>query len=78
MKAHYRRGGLGDGVVKQRLREVLEELLTPIRSKRAEYAKDRAEVMRLLKRSTEKAREVVANRLSVARQAMGINYFASL
>ncbi|MFM1846683.1 MAG: tryptophan--tRNA ligase, partial [Pseudomonadota bacterium] len=69
MKAHYRRGGLGDGVVKQRLREVLEEMLKPIRARRAEFAADKGEVMNLLKAGTTRAREVVAKTLSEAKSA---------
>ena len=36
MKAHYRRGGLGDSVVKQRLEAVLQGMLAPIRARREE------------------------------------------
>jgi len=75
MKAHYRRGGLGDGVVKQRLREVLEEMLKPIRSRRAEFAADKGEVLRILKQGTDRAREVISQTLREAKSAMGINYF---
>ncbi|NDC37965.1 MAG: tryptophan--tRNA ligase [Proteobacteria bacterium] len=75
LKAHYRRGGLGDGVVKQRLREVLEEFLKPIRARRAEFAADKGEVLRLLKVGTERARAVAAQTLKEAKEAMGINYF---
>lgn len=76
MKAHYRRGGLGDGVVKKRLVEVLEDFLAPIRVRRAQYASDQAQVMALLKDGTYRAREVVAKTLSQVRSAMGINYFS--
>lgn len=75
LKDHYRRGGLGDGVVKERLRGVLEELLTPIRARRAEFAADKGEVMRTLRAGTDRAREVVARTLAEAKRAMGINYF---
>jgi tryptophanyl-tRNA synthetase len=34
MKEHYRRGGLGDGVCKKFLINILEEILSPIRSRR--------------------------------------------
>ena len=76
LKAHYQRGGLGDGVVKERLRVVLEDMLTPIRARRAEFASDKGEVLRILKESTLRAREVVAQTLHEARGAMGINYFS--
>ena len=75
LKAHYQRGGLGDGVVKERLRSVLEELLVPIRARRAEFASDRGEVLRILKEGTDRARGVVAKTLVEVRTAMGINYF---
>jgi tryptophanyl-tRNA synthetase len=75
LKDHYRRGGLGDGVVKERLRGVLEELLTPIRARRAEFAADKGDVMSTLRAGTDRAREVVARTLAEAKRAMGINYF---
>ena len=75
LKAHYRRGGLGDGVVKQRLREVLEAFLSPLRTRRAQFAADPAEVMRILKAGTDRAREVVCRTMQEVRTAMGISYF---
>lgn len=78
MKAHYRRGGLGDGVVKQHLLKVLIELLTPIRNRRAEFARDPGEVWNMLRQGSERARAVVAETLSETRRAMGINYFEKL
>jgi tryptophanyl-tRNA synthetase len=75
MKAHYRRGGLGDGVVKKRLNDVLQEFLGPIRLRREEYAQDKSEVLNVLKKGTEKARQVITQTVKEAKQAMGINYF---
>lgn len=72
MKAHYTRGGLADGIVKQRLIEVLDAFLTPIRARRAEFAADKGEVLALLKRGTEQARAVAAGTLAKVRQAIGI------
>jgi tryptophanyl-tRNA synthetase len=72
LKEHYQRGGLADGVVKARLIDVLEAFLDPIRKRREEYAKDRAEVVRLLKEGTERARAEVQKTLREARAAMGI------
>src|SRR5690606_29827890 len=40
LKEHYRAGGLGDMAVKRRLEELLQALLEPIRSRRAELAAD--------------------------------------
>lgn len=58
LKSHYRRGGLGDVVLKKRLEGILNGLLEPIREKRAELARDTAFVMDVLKSGTEKARNV--------------------
>ena len=75
MKAHYRRGGLGDSVVKRRLTEVLLAELDPIRARREELAKDPAQVMRILEEGTAATRAFGAQTLKEVRQAMGINYF---
>lgn len=74
LKEHYARGGLGDVVVKKRLAEVLNTMLEPIRIKRAEFAKDPAEVMNILFKGTDKAREVAHQTMDEVREAMGINY----
>ena len=75
MKAHYVRGGLGDSVVKKRLDAVLQELLAPIRARREEYAKDRGQVMQMLKEGTMVAREAAARTLNEVRAALGLSYF---
>lgn len=75
LKAHYRRGGLGDGTVKKFLNEILQVELSPIREKREEYAKDLGEVFHMLKIGSEKAEAVAAQTLDEVKTAMGINYF---
>lgn len=75
MKEQYRRGGLGDTVVKSRLLEVLLSILDPIRARRHEFAKDPGEVMRILKDGTAAAREVAAKTIQEVRRSMGIDYF---
>ena len=74
LKAHYRKGGLGDKVVKDYLVEVLEHFLKPIRQKRAEVAKDPGAVMEMLKRGSEKAREIAAQTVKEVREVMHLNY----
>lgn len=56
MKAQYQEGGLGDGVVKKRLDEILQALLAPIRTRRAQLAKDPAYVLDVIRKGTEIAR----------------------
>lgn len=75
LKAHYERGGLGDGVVKKFLNEVLQNELRPIREKREEYAKNMDAVFAMLKKGSEKAEAVAAATLNEVKSAMGINYF---
>lgn len=75
MKAHYERGGLGDGIVKKFLNEVLQNELRPIRERREELAKDTGAVFSMLKAGSERAEEVAARTLNEVKSAMGINYF---
>jgi tryptophanyl-tRNA synthetase len=75
LKAHYRRGGLGDSVVKRVLDERLQTLLAPIRARRLEFERDRAEVLAILRRGTMRAREVAAATLSEVKAALGLTYF---
>ena len=75
LKAHYRRGGLGDSVVKRRLEGILQELIAPIRERRQHFAQDRGEVMAMLKRGTDRASAVAAQTMSEINAALGLNYF---
>jgi tryptophanyl-tRNA synthetase len=75
LKAHYCRGGLGDGTVKKFLNEIMQAELRPIREKREEFQKDLGEVFNMLYKGSQKAREVASNTLDEVKSAMGINYF---
>ncbi len=75
MKAHYRRGGLGDGTCKKFLYNVLEATLQPIRERRHEYEQRIPEVYEILKKGSEAARLVAAQTLHDVKEAMKINYF---
>ena len=75
LKAHYRRGGLGDSVVKRALNDRLQAMLAPIRERRQELATDRAEVLNVLRRGTMRAREVAGATVSEVKAALGLNYF---
>lgn len=73
LKAHYRRGGLGDGTVKKRLTGVLQELIAPIRERRAELAKDPDYIIDVLKQGTEKCQIITQNTLEEVKD--GLRYF---
>jgi tryptophanyl-tRNA synthetase len=75
LKAHYTRGGLADSIVKKRLEAVLQEMLEPIRTRRAELAGDKGYILQLLREGTEQAREVAAQTMSEVRAALGLTYF---
>ena len=75
MKEHYRRGGLGDGVCKKFLINVLEEELSPIRAEREKWEADIDSVYDILREGTLKAQERTNRTLERVRKAMRINYF---
>lgn len=74
LKSQYRKGGLGDVVLKKRLVDVLNTFLEPIRVRRAEYAKDQHLVMRMLLESTNHARVAAEKNMHDVREAMHLNY----
>lgn len=75
LKAHYRKGGLGDMKVKKLLAAVMQEELEPIRERRKEFEKDIPAVYEMLRKGCETAREAAAQTLDEVRRAMKINYF---
>ena len=75
LKAHYTRGGLGDGTCKKFLFNVLNDRLEPIRQRRKQYEQDIPGVYDILRRGTEEARKVGAKTLAEVRHAMRIDYF---
>lgn len=75
LKERYRRGGLGDVVLKIRLIGVLQNLLGPIRERRLKFAQNPAMIMKMLKDGTAKARERAQKTMQEVRQALKIDYF---
>ena len=75
LKAHYRRGGLGDVKVKRLLIAILNETLEPIRERRHYYEARIGEVYDVLRKGSETARAAAAETLAEVRRAMKINYF---
>jgi len=75
LKASYEKGGLGDILIKNRLAEVLENIIAPIREKREVLAKNPDRIMNILKEGSEKARKIAKETLDEVRKAMKINYF---
>ena len=75
LKAHYRRGGLGDVKVKRLLIAVLNEVLDPIRERRRYFEGRIEEVYKVLEAGSAAARATAASTLEDVRNAMRINYF---
>src|SRR3989338_3726319 len=74
LKKRYAKGGLGDVEIKNRLVEVLDEFIAPIREKREYLARDQKQVMQILKDGTEEARKVARETMKKVKQAMKIDY----
>jgi len=74
LKAHYRRGGLGDTTLKELLYNTLEALLGPIREGRNQYTA--AERQTILQAGTQKARFKASETLQQVRSLMGLPNFS--
>jgi tryptophanyl-tRNA synthetase len=72
LKEHYRRGGLGDVVLKRRLIDVLEEVIAPIRTRRGHVAQDEAFLQQVLAEGTERAQVVTSSVLDEVRSAFAL------
>ena len=73
LKAHYRRGGLGDMTLKRRLEDVLEELIAPIRARRETLAADPKGILDTVRAGTERARRVTTGVLRDVRAAFSLD-----
>ena len=72
MKADYRRGGLGDRQCKNALETCLQELLAPIRERRATYIQDKGMLLALLRRGSERAHELTQRTLHEVKRGLGL------
>ena len=75
LKEHYKKGGLGDVIIKKFLFKVLNEELSPIRQRRLEYLNKKDELMKILEEGTKEARTYAKNTLKDVKEAMMLNYF---
>ena len=75
MKAHYTRGGLGDGTVKKFLINVLNHELEPVRARRKEYEQNLDYVYNVLQQGSALARSIAIDTLKRVRRAIGLEYF---
>lgn len=75
LKEEYKKGGLGDVVLKKRLINVLENIIEPIRTRRQELAKNPKKIMHILEDGTLQAKKVVGETMKDVRKAMKLDYF---
>ena len=75
VKDQYRKGGLGDVMIKNFLNEVLNDTLEPIRRRRKELEQDIPYVYEVLRKGSEVARAAAAETLADVKRSMRINYF---
>lgn len=75
LKAHYKRGGLGDVKVKKFLNNVLQDVLDPVRERRHYWEQRIPEVYEILRAGSKEAEAAAAATLHDVREAMRINYF---
>ena len=72
MKAHYQHGGLGDRQCKNVLEACLQELLAPIRERRANIIQDKGQLMEILRQSSQRAHEVTQQTLHAVKRGLGL------
>lgn len=67
-------GSAGAAALKKTVTEAVNEYLAPIRARRAEYARDRGELRRVLRAGNERANAVADATLAEVRAAMNSDY----
>lgn len=72
LKEDYRAGKVGDVAIKQRLTEVINQKLEPLRERRMELAEEPEEVMEMLRAGTERARPIARETLEKVFQHVGL------
>ena len=75
LKTHYEQGGVGDVKIKKFLANVLNDVLTPIRERRAIYENNIEVVYKMLEEGSKKARAKSEEVLARVRKAIGVEYF---
>ncbi|ELJ8717611.1 tryptophan--tRNA ligase [Vibrio cholerae] len=75
LKEHYQRGGLGDGTTKKVLEECLQDMLRPIRERRAEFLSDKAQLIDILRKGSLISREKTEEVLYAVKDIFGLNIF---
>ncbi len=75
LRERYAAGKVGDGEVKKILGGHINELLDPMRERRAQYESNDGLILEILKDGCTKANAVAEETLAMAKDAMGIGFF---
>ncbi len=75
LKKQYRKGGLGDVVLKKRLIAIINAHFAEIRERRSVIAKNPKAVIDILKEGSIRARKIALSTLEEVKEVMKINYF---
>ncbi len=74
LKNHYQKGGLGDVKVKLFLNNIMQETLSPIREKRAQYEQNIDKIYEMLFKNSEEASKKARKTLEKMKEKMALNY----
>jgi len=74
-KNRYRRGEVGDIEIKNRLVDLLNDFLNPIRERRSYFEKNQQDVLEALRLGTERANTLAADTLSKVKKLINQDYF---
>jgi len=72
LKAHYRRGGLGDMALKRRLIGILQTIVAPIRERRAALSTKPDTIMDILRAGAEQGRQVTERTKAEVIEGLGL------
>ncbi len=75
LKQKYKEGGLGDGTTKKILEECLQEILRPVRERRETFISDKAQLIEILQKGSEKSQDESNQVLKDVKNAFGLNLF---
>lgn len=76
LKDHYRRGGIGDMVLKHRLTSILQTLIAPIRERRLSLAQDRDFILDVLQTGATEGRKITESTKRQLMDALGAFHLA--
>ena len=78
LKERYERTGVSNKELKDRLTTVLNELLEPMRERRAKYESNMSLVREALEQGTKRGRAIARETMEMVRDALDLNYLRRL